>query len=280
MGARIMIRNLLVAYNGGRASEAAARAGTNIARKYDAHLKGLHAYTQSSIAKGLPGWLSVAMTQSVLELTGERAAAVRQSLLDAVGFSVEASRLHWIDTLGGPDQQVIRHSCLFDVLVIGQHEIMPEVNELRLRTGKIAELSGRPLLLAPNGNSKDTINDCAVIAWGGGQSASMAIMSTMEILRTKTEVFVVNIRDGHPVRDADSTSLRNQLQRHGICVQFEEVSVEEGSVSRTILNFCQKVGAGLLINGAYGHWRITKNFVGGVTRDLFRQVDVPVLVAQ
>lgn len=279
MGARIMIRNVLVAYNGGRASEAAARAGANMARKYDAHLTGLLAYSRSSIAKGLPGWLSDAMTQSILELTDGRADAVKQGFLEAVGSSVEASRLHWIGTQGDPDQLVIRYSRLFDVLVLGQYETLPEVNEFRLHPDKIAELSGRPLLLTPNGYSKDTINGCAVAAWDGGQAASKAIMSALEILRTKTEVYVVNVRDGRPVRDADNAALHNQLQRHGIRFRFVETGMAERSVSRTILNFCQTVDAGLLVSGAYGHWRVTENFVGGVTRDLISHADVPVLMA-
>lgn len=273
------IQNVLVAYNGGDASEAALRAAINMAKKYDAHLTGLLAYSRQSIARGLPGWLSDSMTKSIVELTDTRAQEVQDSFREAVDSSLGSDKLHWIDTQGDPDQMVIRHSRLFDILVIGQYETLPEINEFRFHPDKIAELSGRPLLLAPSGYRKKSINDCAVVAWDGGAPASKAIMGALEILRTKSKVHVVNVLDGRRVGRAEQEALSHQLERHGIQFDFEEVEIKDKSVSGTILDVCRRVDAGVLVSGAYGHSRVSENFVGGVTRDLIGRADIPVLMA-
>jgi nucleotide-binding universal stress UspA family protein len=51
------------------------------------------------------------------------------------------------------------------------------------------------------------------------------------------------------------------------------------SVSDTLLAQVAELDADLLVLGAYGHSRLREMILGGVTRDILRNVNIPVLMA-
>jgi nucleotide-binding universal stress UspA family protein len=51
------------------------------------------------------------------------------------------------------------------------------------------------------------------------------------------------------------------------------------SVSDTLLAQVAELDADLLVMGAYGHSRLHEMILGGVTRDILRNANVPVLMA-
>ena len=51
------------------------------------------------------------------------------------------------------------------------------------------------------------------------------------------------------------------------------------SVSDTLLAQVAELDADLLVMGAYGHSRLREMILGGVTRDILRNVNIPVLMA-
>jgi nucleotide-binding universal stress UspA family protein len=51
------------------------------------------------------------------------------------------------------------------------------------------------------------------------------------------------------------------------------------SVSDTLLAQVAELDADLLVMGAYGHSRLREMILGGVTRDILRNTNVPVLIA-
>jgi nucleotide-binding universal stress UspA family protein len=51
------------------------------------------------------------------------------------------------------------------------------------------------------------------------------------------------------------------------------------SVSETLLGHTSDLGADLIVLGAYGHSRMAEAIFGGVTRDIVRTANVPLLMA-
>jgi nucleotide-binding universal stress UspA family protein len=60
-------------------------------------------------------------------------------------------------------------------------------------------------------------------------------------------------------------------------VTVARVTVEDLAVSEVLLNHAADMGADLLVAGGYGHSRLREAVFGGVTRDLLRQMTIPVL---
>jgi len=249
-----------------------------MARLHDAHLTGMLAYSQASVERNLPHWLPMSMKATITELTDAKTSEVKGSFHELAASWMPSDKVHWVDVEGDVDQLVIKHACLFDVLVIGQFKQQPETSAFTLHTDRIAEWSGRPILLTPPSYEKTSINPCATIAWDGSNSASRAVMSALQLLKSKEQVHVISVDNGKIPTDIEREMLKNQLTRHDISAQFGVLAPKGKSVSNAILDFCRDVDAGLLISGAFGHRRIAENLFGGVTRSLMDNADIPVLM--
>jgi nucleotide-binding universal stress UspA family protein len=69
------------------------------------------------------------------------------------------------------------------------------------------------------------------------------------------------------------------LERHGLAVKADEVVTKELSPAEVALSRAADLGADLIVMGAYGHSRLRELILGGMTRDMFRHMTVPVLAA-
>jgi nucleotide-binding universal stress UspA family protein len=65
--------------------------------------------------------------------------------------------------------------------------------------------------------------------------------------------------------------------RHGLRVEVAQVPRLGASAGAAILREAQEQGAALLVAGGYGHTRAREFVMGGVTRTLFEQAQLPVL---
>jgi len=87
-----------------------------------------------------------------------------------------------------------------------------------------------------------------------------------------------------PEEDADielADDLVLHLGRHGLRAKTQVIRHELStlSVSDTLLAQAAELDADLLVMGAYGHSRLREMILGGVTRDILRNTNVPVLIA-
>ncbi len=69
------------------------------------------------------------------------------------------------------------------------------------------------------------------------------------------------------------------LARHGIKVEAQSFEVKGLSVADALLNRLADHGIDLLVMGAYGHSRLRERVLGGVTRQIFQEMTVPVLMS-
>jgi nucleotide-binding universal stress UspA family protein len=95
---------------------------------------------------------------------------------------------------------------------------------------------------------------------------------------------VVTVLLVDPEEDADidlAEDLVAHLGRHGLHARTQVVRHDLGTiaVSDTILTQVAELDADLLVMGAYSHSRFREIILGGVTRDILRDMNVPVLMA-
>jgi nucleotide-binding universal stress UspA family protein len=119
-----------------------------------------------------------------------------------------------------------------------------------------------------------------MIAWDAGREAARAVHDALPVLeRAKSVVvLVINPRRGnHGAEPGADIALH--LARHGIKVEAQNTEVKDLSVADALLSRLADQGIDLLVMGAYGHSRLRELVVGGVTRQLFQQMTVPVLMS-
>jgi nucleotide-binding universal stress UspA family protein len=87
-----------------------------------------------------------------------------------------------------------------------------------------------------------------------------------------------------PEEDADieaAEDLVAHLARHGLRAKTQVIrhQLATSLVADTLLAQIARLDADLLIMGAYGHSRLREMILGGVTRDILRNMNVPVLMS-
>jgi nucleotide-binding universal stress UspA family protein len=108
-----------------------------------------------------------------------------------------------------------------------------------------------------------------------------AVRRALPLLIAAGEVNILIIDpQTHSTDSADPGSeLSEMLNRHGVKVEVSIVAKTLPRVSDMILRHVSDQNAELLVMGAYGHSRFREAILGGATRNLLEQAEVPVLMA-
>ena len=104
----------------------------------------------------------------------------------------------------------------------------------------------------------------ACIAWDGGQQCARALRSAAPLLTTCREVRILTVKDGAS-GDFPATDPLRYLAGHRIKAELTELA-KSMSVEETIAAEVARLGASLLVMGAYSHTRLRDFVFGGVTR--------------
>lgn len=142
--------------------------------------------------------------------------------------------------------------------------------------GDLALAARSPVLVLPSQRSLAVPVRNACIAWDGGDEAAHALCSAVPLLAGCEAVHVLTVltekAEGFPPTDA----LR-YLSRHGLSAELHELPRGD-SIEETIATEVSRLGADLLVLGAYGHSRVREFLFGGVTRYFLEDESAPPLL--
>lgn len=190
----------------------------------------------------------------------------------------KGSSAEWRDVKGSEVETICRQGAVSDILVAA----MPAKRiQDPFDAGLEAALldSGRPLLLLPSGKSPELKNGNVVIAWNGSAEAARAVTAAMPLLRDAEQVSIFTAEEGR-VEPGMAEELATYLRWHGVDANVLEHGKNNGvPVEDALQTAAQKAGASLLVMGAYTHNRWRELIFGGVTRHMFSQARMPVLMA-
>ncbi|NQW11003.1 MAG: universal stress protein [Alphaproteobacteria bacterium] len=137
--------------------------------------------------------------------------------------------------------------------------------------------AGRPVLLNP-AIAPDKVGGHVLVAWNGSAEAARAVAMTMPMLARAQVVTVVTVEDGDA--SIDPAALARTLTLNGITATSSMVAVDREGVAATLEAEAKKVGADMIVIGAYSHSRIREFVMGGVTDDALTDGSVPILLAR
>lgn len=138
--------------------------------------------------------------------------------------------------------------------------------------------SGRPVVLFPATSVSGRI-DTVAIAWDGSGAAAKAISTARLFLDRATKVQVISIVDDKEIDEKNRALFVSTLKRSGLDV--EDLALHAGSQTpaSAIQSAAMERKADILIAGGFGHSRLREFILGGVTRELLGECDLPVLMA-
>lgn len=121
-----------------------------------------------------------------------------------------------------------------------------------------------------------------ILAWNGSPEALRAAREALPLLRQATEVEIVVIDPAsRGIEDlAPGQRLKEMLIRQGCICKVTLLESGGAPVSQLLQSHAKESGADLLVLGAYSHSRLRQAILGGATRSLLAQAEIPVFLAR
>lgn len=285
-------RSILAVVDGTTASEAQLRAAFALGRRCDAYLEVLHVRPDPNMSLPLVGeGMSGALIDDVsreLEASAranaERARRFYEEACSALDLApVEAGdkplaggfRPAWRSLVGREDNETASRGLLADLIVVARPDPGQDGAYAPALEAGLFE-TGRPVLVVPPGADGFSGRQI-VLAWNGTREATRAVTASMPLLVEAASVTVLSLAEsgGH---SRDPSRLADYLLLHGVEARGRRVEAHKHA-GNELLAQAAELDADLLVMGAYGHSRLREFVLGGATREVLTNAEVPVLLA-
>ncbi|MDJ0949010.1 MAG: universal stress protein [Alphaproteobacteria bacterium] len=267
----------------------------SLAAAHEAHLVGVYVAPPMTV----PGYVAPEAGSVAYQLhetwsteSREKAEASFRDAADRAGIAAE-----WRGEDGHAGDAISLQARYADVAVVGQIDpdkaYPPGFGDL---PEHVVLHAGRPTLVVPYAGSFERVGEKVVIAWDGSRESTRAIHDALPLLvgAKQTVVMAINPPKGPDgLGDLPGVAIAHELARHGVQVEVDEEYSGDVRVSAGVYNDVREdlrvgdillarlsdLGADLLVMGGYGNSRLREFVLGGVTRQVFREMTVPVLIS-
>jgi nucleotide-binding universal stress UspA family protein len=185
--------------------------------------------------------------------------------------------LRWSSRQPIDDAGLASLSRLFDITIVGRPGVGR--NEPRMTTLEAALFeSGRPILMVPP-NVPRSLGTNILVHWNASTETARVINDAMPFLRLAEKVTLLSV-DGNMVAGPKPAEMLEYLARHGIKgTEAQTKPANKGGAGEAILVEARKIGADLILKGAYTQSRLRQMIFGGATQYILQASDIPVLLS-
>jgi len=265
-------KDILVTLDGGKGDAARLELAVFLARRWQAHLIGLHVRAVVPLPEFIMAEYGGQISQ-LQEQYADETAAVAKGHFDAATANSGLS-LEWREPSGLPHQLIPQHARYADLTVIGQDDV--DFDDGDPLVDLVILQAGRPVLVVPSVGRYPEIGKVVMVAWNASRESSRAVADAMPLLRQAKQVRLLSI-NGQEEGDLPGADIAAHLARHGVPVVTDSLRADDLSVGPVLLSRLADADADLLVMGAYGHSRLRELVLGGATRQILKQMTVPVL---
>ncbi len=262
----------------------AMAAAAGLARLHDAHLEVLAlGVDRTQIGYSYLGGggvlMQVALDRAEAEARAVEAAA--KTTLEAEGLGLRWSVEGAVAQAGGLGELVALRARFADLVVLpqpygkGASADSEAVLEAALFEGQA------PVLVLPDAHTLTRLPERIVIGWNQSREAMVAVRRALPLLKAARRVEIAVIDPPHhgPERSDPGGMLCQMLVRHGVKAEVAVLARSMPRISDVLNRHLREIDADLLVMGAYGHSRFREAILGGATRNMLEQAEVPVFMA-
>lgn len=178
-----------------------------------------------------------------------------------------------------PARGLSRNSALADILVLSSGSGAKDSRHAIGLLGDVIFNTNVPVVVQPDNVKKFDAAGPVVVAWNGSFEAGNALRAAVPLLKLASDVHIVTVEEDKD-HDLPPLDASEYLSRHGIKSEIHDLAADQSSVQAVLLSTVDALKAGYMVMGAYGHSRAREYLFGGVTRNLFRDCPVPLVVAR
>jgi nucleotide-binding universal stress UspA family protein len=275
-------KEILVYVDGQSNWRPTAEAAAQVAARFGAHLVGLEVIHMPELRDGVVrrglGEEYFQQRRRDLEEDARRLGEEFSRWADGAGLRAE-----WRVGDGEPVKVLAVHARYADVVVVGPpapHTLLSL--EAPHFAAAVVLAAGRPVLVVPAEGRPATLATNVAIAWNASREATRAVTDALPLMdgAARVSVLVVRPRTGGqahgPLPGAD---VAHYLAHHGTNVEVIRIDGDHREVGAVLLDQVARLGADLLVMGAYGHSRLREIVLGGATETVLERAVVPVLMS-
>ncbi|MFQ5534255.1 MAG: universal stress protein [Sphingomonadales bacterium] len=261
-----------------------------VGKAFGSHVAGLHVRADPRAA--IP-YVGEGMTADIIqelcnaaERDGLEKCATARATFDRIRRAASAplvERPHpaneatagWEEAIGDEAQVIASRSRIADLSVVRRPGDADKEGGAGVLEG-ILFRSGRAALVVPASGAFSFPKSVA-IAWNGSAEAARAVAFAMPFIAQAEHAFVMTA--GEPSEDLpDAAGLSNYMSWHGIAIEPVRTRTGHESFGALLLGEAKNLGAELIVMGAYTHSRWREMILGGVTRYMLTNSDLPLLL--
>ena len=266
------------------------RLAADLARRHQSRLTALFVremnpaqrHNQSVSEIGLGSSSAITHTNRTIAQSIDKSAEQLRSALEEIGRA-DGLEVEWRCLKGEAPALVPQHARFADLCILCQ-----DTSAVALATGytfseQLLFVTGRPVIFVPANGSYGTLGRHILVAWNSSRASTRAVNDALPLIERADKVTLLAI---NPAEFAERygalppEQMVEHLKRHGASVVGSWVNgIPQESIADVVLAEAHKVGADLIVAGAFGHPRLWEKIMGGVTRDLLARMNVPVLMS-
>lgn len=253
---------------------------TKLAGEVGAHLSTLFV-TMAPVPTGRyqtlsPSWLEV--RERNLEKLSERVTKFRQRLATTdLSFDVDSVYAE----VAGPAYDIGERAIYADLVVAGPGVFANDDLKSQVVSGGLFQ-AGRPVIFVPRDANATLGPKTILLAWDSRPSAAHAAREALEMMKMAQSVHVTMVDPVAASRvsgDEPGADIATYLARYGINVSVETLPSSGHFVTDTLLRHALDINADLIVMGAYGHSKLLELILGGVTKSMLKEANLPILMA-
>jgi len=267
-------RNILVSMDGSTSGPSRASFAASLAGKFGARLIGAYARSQLPPPLLPPDVIAVLNEAEVRRITDDHAKRVDSAAEDArqifeAAAAVEEINSQW-QVLKDSDELV---ACTrrTDLLVASAGEGGADA----FSPVSLAISGGGPVMVAPP-HLRSSAFRRILIAWNGSREAARALRAAWPIIGLADEVDVLIVSRGGLY--GPEGMLQRWFADHGVKANVILDDSEDAAAGKILRRQVEKLSPDLVVMGLYGHTRIRELVLGGVSRNMLADPQVPLLL--
>lgn len=271
------MKSILLHIDGDQCMDARLQVALDMARACDAHITCLQAVSYEVFAPG--DFYGSAMAAAMPRIK-EAADALRTKL--ETELANEDVSWEWRFIYGMAEQRLLEQSPLHDVIIVGPDDIGEEGSKApSAMAGELALKAPVPVLVVPRDASQFNVRAPVLIAWNGSSEAAVALRAAKPLLALSDKVYVASVAEENDQQrfDFPANEAGKYLSRHGIEAELVSIPRGEAKIADTLLSAAQMRECGMMVMGAYGHSRLAQMLLGGVTRRVLSDPQLPILMS-
>lgn len=277
-----MYKNLLVHIPTERQPRPAVDGSVSLAMSCGARLDAIATAYESvgSIPFAAEGGAAVA---SIMEMESGLAMERAETALRAFELEAKNAEIGYASqTVAGTFSEIVTKvgamARLYDLTIVSQAEPDVDTFDNQLPQELLLQAGG-PLLFMPYTFRGAFKASRIGICWDGSRLAARALRDAMPLLTRADSLTAITLNASEVPAEASPDQLAKHLARIGLPVRTISFDADAGSIQPSILSVAADESLDLLVMGAYGHSRMRETVFGGVTREMFGSMTIPVVMS-